>query len=252
MASHHVDREPRFPVPAANVVNVEVVKQDCQAAPQGAGKLVDLARGGAKLLLNESLPLDDVVELRLHCDYLNLDLRMTAAVCWCQPEKDKWALGCRFVPPLPPDTMERLFVTGLLERRFFQRHPRRVAVRAQWEMEAGFLPATLWDLSDGGFCLLMPVPRTMGGRVLVLAGDEPKTVTVPAKVQWEMRVPEGYLAGCQFINRRGHAALRSVPAIGGAPQPAPKTADKSKGKRRLRDLVGALLHLTSDESSLAD
>lgn len=248
MAKPLVEREPRFRVPQATTVNVEIIRLDCQAMPTSAGTLVDLARGGAKLLLEGPLPLDDLVELRLLSEPLELDVRITAAVCWCQPEGDKWALGCRFVPALPQESLERLFVTGLLERRFFKRSPLRLEVQAQWEMEAGFLPAMLWDLSDGGFCLLMPTPRKMGGRVLVAAGDAMQSVTVPAKVQWEMHLGGGYLVGCQFINRQGYEALCSLPAIGkhGA-SGAAKDGEKRTVKERLRGLVGAFFPTTPAE-----
>lgn len=247
MSKSFVEREPRFRVPDAKTVEVDIIRLDHQAAPPFAASLVDLARGGAKLSLDKALAMDELLELRLHSERLKLDVRMTAAVCWCQPEGDRWSLGCRFVPALPHDSLEQLFVTGLLERRFFKRSPLRLEVQAQWEMEAGFLPAMMWDLSDGGFCLLMPTPRTMGGRVLVLVGDETHSVTVPAKIQWEMHVGGGYLVGCQFVNRQGFEALSSTPAIARRNAAAAKNAEKPSVTQRLRGLVGAWFTPTPEE-----
>jgi hypothetical protein len=226
-------------------VKVVITKLHNDDSPPCAGKMMDIARGGAKLLLPAQLPLDDAVEIRLQSEALGLDLRLTAAICWCQPEGSNWTLGCRFVPPIPPDSMERLFVTGLLERRFFTRRPRRVAVTAQWELESGFLPAMLWDLSDGGFCLLMPTPRKMGGRVLVMAGDEGNRFEVPAKIQWEMHIGEGYLVGCQFVNRLGYEALHKLQSAQAELLAA--KPERPSVRRRLRELVGALFTPSEEE-----
>ena len=249
MARQASQREPRYPVGETRSVKVVITKLHSNDLPPCVGKMVDMARGGAKLLLPEQLPLDDAVEIRFESESLGLDLRITAAICWCQPEGSSWALGCRFVPPIPPDSMERLFVTGLLERRFFSRRSRRTEVTAQWELESGFLPAMLWDLSDGGFCLLMPTPRTMGGRVLVMAGEEGNRFEVPAKIQWEMHVGEGYLVGCQFVNRLGYEALYKL-HNGQRHNQTETPGEKSKiptVRRRLRALVGALFTPSEEE-----
>jgi len=238
-------REPRFPVRKAAPVKVVITKLHDKDSPPCIGSMIDIARGGAKLLLPTQMPLDDAVEIRLHSAELKLDLRVTAEICWCRPEGAKWTLGCRFVPPIPPDSMERLFVSGLLERRFFSRRPRRTPVTAQWELESGFLPAMLWDLSDGGFCLLMPTPRKMGGRVLVMAGEEGNRFEVPARIQWEIRNGEGYLVGCQFVNRMGYEALSNLQKNHtDGPQPKP---EKPTIRRRLRELVGAMFTPSEEE-----
>ncbi len=253
MARLMMTRDARYRPRGGKAVKVTVCKLDAGQEQSFTGELIDIGRGGARLVLGEAMPLDGAVEIRLQSADLSFELCMTAEICWCQAEASRWALGCRFVPKLPEENLTKLFVTGLLERRFFSRKPRRVSVTAKWEMEADSLPAALWDLSDGGFCLLMPTPRKVGSRVLVSAGDGNKAVQVPAKAQWDLRSGDGWIVGCEFITRTGYDALRSIQSCslpadeeGAAPATArERRSEPTAGKpakasvgRRLRALVG--------------
>jgi c-di-GMP-binding flagellar brake protein YcgR len=250
MTKEPMPRDDRFRVRSAQTIDVLVAAGDDAASPFGRGELIDIARGGAKLFLAESVPVQDAVEIRLENRDLKLDLSMSAAICWCRPEGTRWALGCKFSPPLPADSLERLFATGVLERRFFRRRSKRMPVIAQWELQNEPVPAMLWDLSDGGFCLLMPTERKRGERVLITL-QEPgrETKRIPAKIQWEMRVGEGYIVGCEFLSRAGYEAIagRQDAAASMEHPPVGKTSIRS----RFKDLVSTLF-TTSNAAEAED
>lgn len=234
--------EPRFETRNPETVRVTIGEVGTDGGVAAQGKLSDISRGGAKLIVSQRLPMQASVCMRLENPELQLDLTITGEVCWIVPaEGEGFAIGCTFVPDLPTDILEKLFACGLLERRIFSRRALRVPAKARWEMEPNPTDAFLWDLSEGGFCVLSPQPRTPGKRVLVTVTSGDKEAYIPAKTQWGMKVGEGYVVGCEFVSKDGYLMLRDLENTA---QHAPRIESKERRstiRHTFRSLVDSFL-----------
>jgi len=230
-------RENRIPVRNLQLVRVTVAGGPGQLTSSDA-VLGDISRGGAKLKLDQPLPFQDHISILLQSPELGLKLTLAARVCWVrqEPEGD-WLVGCTFEPELPKDSLEKLFVSGLLERRLFPRKARRTLVSAKWELDAQTLPAYLWDVSEGGFCILSPQTRQVGRRVLITIEHQGRTEQVQAETHWQAPVAGGYVVGCQFINREGCDLLRELTEL----QTDAPASSRRSFKALARQIVGGLL-----------
>jgi len=216
--------EPRLS--SRKLANVEISTQsadgDWSAVAQG--QLCDMSRGGAKMIVDQPVTLQSSVVVRLRKPDLHLDLEVTGEVCWVAPaDGADFAVGCTFVPDLPTDILEKLFSSGLLERRIFRRRALKIPATAQWELDASSTDAFLWDLSEGGFCVLSPLSRPTGRRLLLTVATERGKVAIPAKTQWTLKVGEGYVVGCEFMNKEGYMTLSDLEAIANGTKAAAKS-----------------------------
>jgi len=220
--------EPRYKVRNIEFVDV-TVRQDSGTTDAALAEVRDLSRGGASLVVTRPLQFQEALLIKLESAKLGLDLSISAEVCWIRSlDEGRWLLGCSFAPPLPPESLEKLFVSGLLERRSYRRHQTRMAVTAQWELDTNVLPAFLWDISEGGFCILSPQPSKTGRRVLICAQGANEVVQIPAKTQWEMKVGDGWVVGCEFATREGYSLVQKLQS---------QTRGEHKGSER-RTAVG--------------
>ena len=235
-------REPRFDFRKNAVVQISMQTAEGQLTAVAQGHLCDISRGGAKLIVDEPVALQSSVVMRLSNTELHLDLEITGEVCWMVPAPDEgFAIGCTFVPDLPGEILEKLFSTGLLERRIFRRRALKVSAVAKWELEATATDAFLWDLSEGGFCVLSPLARKPGRRLLLTVEAENGRIEIPAKTQWELKVGDGYVVGCEFVNKDGYLLLRDLEQEATEVAPATPLERRAPLARKFRALVDSLL-----------
>ncbi|HEV3023043.1 MAG TPA: PilZ domain-containing protein [Pirellulales bacterium] len=207
-ASRPVDRPPRYAPQGPQTVVVSVEWADGLGKATAAATLLDISAAGAKLSLEQQLKFNQAISISL-TSAGGLDLSVSAKICWLKPgEAQRWIVGCVFVPELPPAAQQRLFSSGIVDRRTFSRRPVRRAAKAQWELDTTAFDIELHDVSAGGISLRSPRPGRVGTRMVIVAtGADGGAVQVAVRVQWQIADDEGYLVGCAFVNVEGHSAM---------------------------------------------
>jgi hypothetical protein len=107
--------------------------------------------------------------------------------------------------------------------------------------------AWVLDLSPGGFCLLSQDPGDPGERVLLeREGEDAPQTLVTAKVRWQASTDEGYVVGCEFLDKDGYAALLE---ISGCPPPAAEEQPARGWLRFLWPWLATAASVDASESS---
>jgi hypothetical protein len=205
-----IERSRRYSVSEHYVFKVTLKHYDEHDRPQTmAAELLDLSPGGAKFCMPNSLACEDDLIVSLQSEELNLDLSLSARICWQRQQADgQWILGCAFDPQLPEAEIEHLFGFGLLERREAPRQSVRGQASARWESATEDTPVGLLDLSEGGFSMLSPMNSEPGQRLrLTLDSEEHGLVDAAATVRWGLPVDGGWIIGCEFEHRGAFSAL---------------------------------------------
>ena len=71
--------------------------------------------------------------------------------------------------------------------------------------------AWVLNLSAGGVCLLSQDPGEPGERVLLeLEREDAPQVLVTSKVRWQVSTDDGYVLGCEFLDKNGYTALLDI------------------------------------------
>ncbi len=176
-------------------------------AVTSAADLLDLSRGGAKLVLDDSPGIG--AALTLHFD--DLACAVPSTVCWSRvDENERCWVACSFDPPLPEEVLEALLQEGYLERRRDPREPVEIPAMARWPM-GDPVAVDVRDFSAGGLCLTAPHAAARGQRMLLHLGHgEDTQASALVEVQWCIRFDDGYLIGCSFLHREGLAAVRRM------------------------------------------
>jgi hypothetical protein len=233
--------------------------------------VLDISLGGAKLLVDAPVPFQKAVELRLVCVERDLKWNLSGEVRWQRPHpRQGWRLGCAFSPSLSPEKLNEMFALSVVERRKFRRRDVGFAVTADWELGPRGEPATLCDVSEGGFSLTSAFAGQPGARLRLVFG--PATPASPARtvagiVRWQR--PLGHrgsrlnssqtldpaetsassstgqwLVGCEFTDRAGFHMLRDAvfPIAGPSPARGKRGGQRlSQGLVRMADAMSWLL-----------
>lgn len=207
-----VSREPRYQIAEDQAVEVVIERPVEGGVESVEGELVDISRGGAKLRTYRPVPTDQAVTLDIKADGLGRTLSVAAEVCWTQPAgPDRWWLGCAFRPEIPDAVLTEFVLGGYLERRRYAREKIALKTTATWELYCDHVPVWLLDLSAGGFCLLSQTTGGLGDRVLLrLKDDQQRVVLVTAKARWQVKSDDGYVVGCEFVDKHGYGVLRRI------------------------------------------
>jgi hypothetical protein len=156
------------------------------------GQLVDLSANGAKLNLDALLTYGEII-----VPLLDVSTAFTATVAWSKQTASRhyWLAGCSFNEELPPEVVERLATGGAIDRRTDPRIPATMPVMAQWQMMDDFLPGTIRDFSNGGFCLECAGSYPIGTKVHLKLESGQFVVGI---VRWMAQRDDQRLYGCQF------------------------------------------------------
>lgn len=175
-------------------------------------RLFDLSQHGAKLLSSEPISVDEGIRLELEIEEMGLAFYVAGSVCWSKPaEGDTWMFGCSLQPGLPEGVFDALAKGGNVDRRFDPRLERQLDLEALWDLNDDVTRVMLQDFSRGGFCIWTDQAGNPGGR-LHLRFSEPSNLMVVAKAMWQLKVVDGYLVGCSFLNERDFDRLQAVAA----------------------------------------
>ncbi len=215
---------------------VLLIERRTEGAPQSvAARLLDISPGGAKLAVEVSIPFDQLVRLKINLPNRNLELVVTASVCWTRPAgEDGWLVGCAFQPRLPEETLDELANGGYLERRTHSRFPLVLRATACWELGEPKVAVRLQDASDGGFAMLSPQPGETGRRVLLqLSFADRASASVRGAIQWQVKAGDQYLIGCSFISQTDLAHFRLAAWPEQAPADSPNRPRLGRSPQRI-------------------
>lgn len=176
------------------------------------GEMVDVSHGGAKLVLDSTIPIGNTVSLTVTSNRVGVEVKVSAHVCWMRSSAyHQWRVGCHFPENLTNDILARLATAGYLERRLDARYDHSRGLTARWQLSAEPARVHLRNLSAGGFSLFSPRHGNVGERVLLREDPDSATESVViGKIQWQDGQPERYVIGCGFCTRCDYERLRRL------------------------------------------
>jgi len=166
-------------------------------------KIIDLSLGGVKLSVSQEITLQDAVRISFELPEADVDLSVSATICWVRKAgANTWRLGCAFEKELPESLIRQLAQHEYVDRRNCERSEHSLAISVKWESTQQTIPARLHDLSDGGFCMLCLDQPIEGDRFrMMLTTPDGETIFVTARVQWQKPMQDGFVAGCEFLEK---------------------------------------------------
>lgn len=191
----------------------------------------------ALVALDVELSDGEQVRLSLRHAETELQLDLQASVRACQREPSgKWGCEVHFATPIAEHAMSQLAGSGALERRRFSRQPFHLPVLVQWEYDANDCPAFLWNISEGGFCLVCP--RKPGRKATVFTDRSETRITV--RTRWQTKTGGGYVIGCEFASADSYEQM-----LAWRPRPhdsRPQGVERRQAvTRTFRDLVARVI-----------
>jgi Tfp pilus assembly protein PilZ len=207
-------------------VSVAVPTADGESR-QIEGHLADLSLRGVRLVLNEKLLPGQRITLHLILSTIEIDLIREATVCWTEPrDAESWWVGCSLEDKLEDETIDRMAVAKVLNRRRDTRYSICQPARIRWELSDEVHEVQIVNYSKGGFCIVSSDTEAgTSDRVMLLLESEGQRAKIPARVMWQRPMQEGHAVGCSFTTRDGFVRLRDFVEPGSA------TCRKSKVTR---------------------
>ena len=98
---------------------------------------------------------------------------------------------------------------GHVDRRFDPRLDRSLNLDALWDLNGNESPVMLHDYSQGGLCVRASQPGRTGERFHLRLADPYNLIIVAAAV-WQLKVIDGFLIGCSFLNDRDFDRLEQL------------------------------------------
>lgn len=195
-------RESRYAIQSGRTVPVVIKRTTSETAQTIVGELINLSRGGAKLTVQQCVPFSETIEIAIDLVDADVQLVLTAEVCWTRPaEDDSWQLGCSFGAPLPEEVMTKLAAAAYLERRKSERQLTSIVATARSELGGTGARVEISNFSAGGFCLRRAGSETTGDHILVeFKRPNESRATIHARVQWRLKIGRDCLLGCSFVN----------------------------------------------------
>jgi hypothetical protein len=174
--------------------------------------LIDLSRGGAKLLVDACLQLSEAVQLRICILELSLEIDVTAQVCWTRPDDDgRWLVGFSFNPGISDEMLHQLAVHSIVERRRSPRHAVSAKASVTWQSQDQLAEVQLRDISAGGFCMTCEQNVPLGEKLLLrLPMPHGAEETITAQVRWQMTCGQRQLIGCALSSDKDYRRLREA------------------------------------------
>ena len=172
------------------------------------GEVLDMSRGGAKILIHATVAINSQIRVELKSDKGTEAIVSTAArVCWIRPAQNQWWIGVAFENDLPEDEFTALAQYGFIDRRRDKRICHEASLTARWELGSDPIPVRLIDISAGGLKIASPEAGEVGNRVLIETAENDASPIV-AKIRWQNECNEGFLIGCAFANKDCYPIMR--------------------------------------------
>jgi len=187
---------------------------DVRAIIQREGKdepidalLVDVSSNGIQLRVSVGLKFEESVAVHIVAKEMEFDV--AGVVRWLRPaDKESWYVGCRIQPAFSEEALSHLASMGCIERRGSAREAIRLTATVCGELEHNQQAAIVHNLSADGLGLATPEPRTVGQQIIVhVPALDGATISFPARVQWQLQAPDGYICGCSSTDREFYGRL---------------------------------------------
>lgn len=190
----------------SNKIAVTVYQLVGQSLHSLAGRLLDLSRDGAKLLVPSKVEIGDAVGLNIHFDKLAQPISTAGTASWTGYQgPEEWIFGCSLAEELPADLFRQIKDSGCLERRADSRKAIDVVGEVTFLKQADTsFNVQITDWASGGFCVHVAQPLEFGDEILLKVKTAKNfCVHIPAEVRWNKRVVGGYSVGCRFTSENG-------------------------------------------------
>jgi hypothetical protein len=169
--------------------------------------LVDVSQNGLQLRVSVGLTFEEAIAV--HIVASDSVFELAAVVKWLRPaDKESWYVGCRIQPAFSEEALTQLVSMGCIDRRGAARNNIRLTASVCGELELSQKAAVIHNLSEDGFGLASPEPRVVGQQIIVrVPGLDDQTISFPARVQWQLQLPDGFICGCSSSDRDFHGRL---------------------------------------------
>jgi len=210
-------RDPRYEIVHGRSVEVLVQRKSDKTDETIRGELRNLSSGGAQLLLPIYPKFSEEIGLRIHIPESNVEIDVTAEVCWIRPaEENQCLIGCSFATKVSESLLEHMAILGIINRRRDQRCVTSVLGTARWELGGDSFPVRITDYSKGGFCMTSGHPSTVGGAVTVeLDAADDSVPPISGKVCWQDERDGEYVLGCSLKRAQDVELLRRFCGVSG-------------------------------------
>lgn len=207
--SDHPDRtEKRFRVNPKRKLQAEMQAGEQESLPVS---LINISHNGAKFSTESSLSVDEAIRVRLTHRKLGLEIALPAVVRWCHVKKDHWEVGVHFTDAvISDDVLDKLAMSGVVERRWAERHPVKLPGKLQTPGEFAGTSVVVSDVSTDGTCIVSPKPVEIGERLLLtLNGGDEDTSSFVAISRWQTHQNDQFHVGCHIPETPSRSLLKT-------------------------------------------
>ena len=215
--------ENRYAVDDFQVTRISVAVPTADGEPNHyEAFLADLSLRGVRLARPVKLLSGQKVVLRLALPAIEVDWTREATVVWTDPrDAESWWIGCSLNEPLEHETIDRMAVAQIVDRRRDSRYAVAELAQIRWELSEDVRDVQVVNFSKGGFCVVGPDDATIPSeRVMLLLEQDDRRTKVPARVMWNRPTSDGHALGCAFTTRDGFVRLREFLEPDGSPRGA--------------------------------
>lgn len=176
------------------------------------GEVVDVSRNGAKVVINDLVPSEETISLRLMISELAINELIVAAVRWTRAvDFGKWHMGCAFEVPLPDSLLTRLTSDGYLEIRREPRSELNLPGTVRGTAGDESMPIRLRDASSGGVRFVGAMACNLGEAVLLdVELPDGQSCCFGLNVIWQIQREDGYHVGGSFTPEETPPAIIEV------------------------------------------
>ena len=179
-------------------------------------KLFELASTRVLIELDDPLPTDEVLLIRLALEDGDVDEEFTATVEWSQMSvRSDWWVSCELGEAISDRLIDRLAHQRFVERRQDPRFPIDMDARLKFELTDDWTVVRLSNYSAGGFQASLPKVRiATGQRVLLrVEGPNQEPIELAARIVWISDREDGMSIGCAFLQRHAYSRFRRAVGI---------------------------------------
>lgn len=163
--------------------------------------ILDVSRNGLKLQAKTGFEFHERVVLEINRKN-GSQICVAAQVRWVEPQASgkKWVAGCLIASEFPPDYIDEMAESGMLERRASPRQSIQKDAMGRWEMTQKDCDISIVDVSGSGVAILIDEIDSIGKRIRITFSEGmPEEVRMTAKAVWQKPVDGRFLVGCEII-----------------------------------------------------
>jgi len=203
-----VQREQRFAVERAKGFDVLVCRGESSDMVFYAD-LMDFSRSGLKFCLPFNARFDEKLQIQLTFKDYEFSYSGTSRVRHIRnKEVNRWVVGCSVSPELPDEVVDALADLTEQERRKSPRSKVEGKGYLSRQGEVEEIPATIKNVSTGGFCLRVDEEFEVGSQVnFSMENRFGFQEQIDARVCWQRESEGEQLIGLSFADRAAHERL---------------------------------------------